>query len=199
MREIREMSSQKVSWTASFPFSRRTESILVEHFLFLHSIAMSTCHCLQLEKTNTVQSFTIKRHALSTWTTLGHVHRSILRHYSRKLHTCSVFLQFLEEFFLFCFYFGWPCLVLQRVSNSALNRRSSKATQNLQLQYPLIISSFNKLTRAHHVTERDNLTTDDFLTGKVVDFVAGVVCLFLTDCLVPRRLRLRRNKRRVNF
>ena len=66
---------------------------------------------------------------------------------------------------------------------------------NSEFTTPLIISSFNKLTRAHHVTERDNLTTDDFLTGKVVDFVAGVVCLFLTDCLVPGRLRLRRNKR----
>lgn len=44
--------------------------------------------------------------------------------------------------------------------------------------------------RANQVTERDHLTTDDFFTGKVVDFVAGVVCLFLTDCLAPGRLRL---------
>ena len=184
-----------VSWTASFPFSRRIESILVEHFLFLHSIAMSTYQCLQLEKTYTIQRFTIKRHALSMWTTFEHVYSSILRHYSTKLHTCSVFLQFFKEFFLFCFYFGWLCLLLQRFSNSALNGRSSRTTKNSQHQYPLIISLFNKLMRPNQVTERNHLTTDDFFTGKVVDFVAGVVCLFLTDCLVPGRLCLRRSKR----
>ena len=68
-------------------------------------------------KRHTIQRFTIKRHALSTWTTFGYVHRSILRHYSTKLHTCSIFLQFFKKFFLFCLYFGWHRLVLQRFSN----------------------------------------------------------------------------------